>query len=69
MAHDLHAFLVAPLPPKLWLMRVETARGDRQHYRLFYLQRLAQPRGKWSPVSNPAIVFIVLKWILCASRT
>lgn len=44
-------FSSAGLAPNLLLMRVETVTGDRQYYRLFYLERLAQPRGKWVPLS------------------
>ena len=44
-------FPPARLALNLLLMPVETVAGDRQYYRLFYLQRLAQPRGKWVPLS------------------
>lgn len=63
-------FLPAQLALNPLLMPVETLTGDRQYYRLFYLERLAQPRGKWvlpPPVSDLAMVFIVLKTI-CAPR-
>ncbi|KAM7417975.1 hypothetical protein PAMA_017559 [Pampus argenteus] len=50
--HDWHSNLL--------LMPVETVTGDRQYYRLFYLQRLAQPRAEAGSVPRwPSYVIYV----------